>query len=200
MGNKANQFVASLGLDTEQVLGDIDSVPDDDLEPVSSIHADLMVDDTTSVPVVRSLPTESEVEAVLRDKFGFSDFRYGQQETIMHVLRGESVLTIIPTGAGKSLCYQLPTLFNKGATLVVSPLLSLMMDQLINLPHFLPGASINGQVGTRKVLDILQQVRTGNVRILFVAPEMLCTTRFIEYIHNHGIDISLACVDEVKPT
>ncbi len=90
--------------------------------------------------------TSSEhLRATLKAKFGHEEFREGQEETIRRVLQGKNTLVVIPTGSGKSLCYQLPALLLDRLTIVISPLLALMIDQLKNLPECLPGGCINSQ-------------------------------------------------------
>ena len=80
-----------------------------------------------------SLPTDSQARRILSEVFGYSSFRPGQEEVIANIIDGTSVLTVMPTGSGKSLCYQIPALVRAGLTLVVSPLVALMEDQVAAL-------------------------------------------------------------------
>jgi superfamily II DNA helicase RecQ len=89
--------------------------------------------------------TSEELREILKSKFGFENFREGQETTIKRILRGQSTLFITSTGSGKSLCYQLPTLLLNKVTLVISPLLALMNDQISHLPSFLSGGYLNSQ-------------------------------------------------------
>jgi ATP-dependent helicase YprA (DUF1998 family) len=89
--------------------------------------------------------TSDELREILKSKFGFENFREGQETTIRRILKGQSTLFITSTGSGKSLCYQLPTLLLNKVTLVISPLLALMNDQISHLPSFLLGGYLNSQ-------------------------------------------------------
>lgn len=132
---------------------------------------------------------------ILHDVFGFSSFREGQEEIVRAILRGEDVLAIMPTGAGKSLCYQLPTLAREGLTLVVSPLIALMRDQVAALRHFGIEAgslnSANDQAENRRVADV---VREGRMRLLYASPERLANTATTEWLARSGV--SLLAIDE----
>jgi ATP-dependent DNA helicase RecQ len=132
---------------------------------------------------------------ILHDVFGFSTFREGQEEIVRTVLGGEDVLAIMPTGAGKSLCYQLPTLARDGLTLVVSPLIALMRDQVAALRHFGIEAgslnSANDQAENRRVGDA---VREGRMRLLYASPERLANTATTEWLARSGVN--LLAIDE----
>ncbi|MBM6594747.1 DNA helicase RecQ [Microvirga pudoricolor] len=134
-------------------------------------------------------------QQILHDVFGFSTFREGQEEIIRAVLAGEDVLAVMPTGAGKSLCFQLPTLAREGLTLVVSPLIALMRDQVSALRHFGIEAgslnSANDQAENRRVADA---VRDGSMRLLYASPERLANTNTTEWLARSGV--SLLAIDE----
>jgi ATP-dependent DNA helicase RecQ len=132
---------------------------------------------------------------ILHDVFGFPSFREGQEEIVRAVLAGEDVLAVMPTGAGKSLCFQLPTLAREGLTLVVSPLIALMRDQVTALRHFGIEAgslnSANDQDENRRVVDA---VRDRRMRILYASPERLANTSTTEWLARSGVN--LLAIDE----
>src|SRR5438477_7802568 len=113
---------------------------------------------------------------ILRDIFGFDDFRPGQEEVMDSLLAGRGVLTVMPTGAGKSLCYQVPALVLGGLTLVVSPLVALMRDQVAALR--LAGVAadtINSSIDRDENVAVWRRVMAGETRLLYLAPERLMT-------------------------
>ncbi|MDQ6836540.1 MAG: DEAD/DEAH box helicase, partial [Actinomycetota bacterium] len=111
--------------------------------------------------------------ACLRSRFGFSAFRPGQAEAVAAALAERDSLVVMPTGSGKSLCYQLPALMRDDLTLVVSPLVSLMQDQVSALERVAPGrvAMVNAQTGSTANAAMLERARAGQLRLLYVAPE-----------------------------
>jgi ATP-dependent DNA helicase RecQ len=132
----------------------------------------------------------------LRELFGFEDFRPGQAEAVAAALSDRDALVVMPTGSGKSVCYQLPGLIRDDLTLVVSPLVSLMQDQVSALERVAPGrvALVNAQRGAGANAAALERVREGSVRLLYVAPERFGSPRFVEGIA--GVAIGLFVVDE----
>jgi ATP-dependent DNA helicase RecQ len=111
---------------------------------------------------------------VLREAFGFEVFRPLQQRVIGRVLEGLDTLVVLPTGGGKSLCYQLPALVFEGLTVVVSPLIALMQDQVCQLRALgLPAAFLNSTLAHREYVEVTRRVRQGNLKLLYVAPETL---------------------------
>lgn len=132
---------------------------------------------------------------LLRDVFGFDAFRPGQEEIVMAVAEGENVLAIMPTGGGKSLCYQLPALLRDGVTLVVSPLIALMRDQVRALQEagIAAGALTSGNTEeeTAAVHDALQE---GRLKLLYMAPERLASTGTVASLRRAGV--SMIAVDE----
>ncbi|OAT87031.1 RecQ family ATP-dependent DNA helicase [Desulfotomaculum copahuensis] len=136
------------------------------------------------------------LEDALRRYFNFSSFRPGQREVIRAVLGGEDVLAVMPTGGGKSLCYQLPALLLPGLTLVVSPLVALMKDQVDGLweKNLRQAAFVNSQLTPEEQRERLQAVEKGGIKLLYVAPERLRNRFFLERIGRTGID--LLVVDE----
>lgn len=117
--------------------------------------------------------------AVLRQTFGISGFRPGQKAAVNALLSGRDVLCILPTGAGKSLCWQLPAVMQRGLTVVVSPLIALMDDQVQSLRRRgVPAETLNSLMTAQERQDVVRQVRDGSVRILLVSPERLETQAF----------------------
>lgn len=132
---------------------------------------------------------------LLHSRFGFSDFREGQEEVIEAVMAGEDVLTIMPTGGGKSLCYQLPALALDGITLVVSPLIALMKDQVDGLRRrSIPAAFINSTLTLEEQRERIAAAWRGTVKLLYVAPERFRSRMFTEGLA--GVTVGLFAVDE----
>ncbi len=131
----------------------------------------------------------------LKKIFGFDDFRPGQEEIVAAVLSGDPVLAVMPTGSGKSLCYQLPALSGEGLTLVVSPLIALMRDQVGQMQALgLPAATLNSQTSEAEAGETWRQIRSGSLKLLFVSPERLAMEGMIEALLR--ANISRVAVDE----
>lgn len=134
-------------------------------------------------------------EEVLKQSFGYSNFREGQADIIDNILSGRDVLGVMPTGAGKSLCYQIPALMLKGITLVISPLISLMKDQVDALiENGIPAAFLNSTLNFEQMKQVLTNTRAGKYKLLYIAPERLDTAFFYDLAAQ--IQISLLIVDE----
>lgn len=132
---------------------------------------------------------------ILHDVFGFPSFREGQEEIVRAVLKGEDVLAVMPTGAGKSLCYQLPTLARQGLTVVVSPLIALMRDQVAALRHFgIEAGSLNSANDAEENRRVADAVREGRMRLLYASPERLANTGTTEWLARSGVN--LLAIDE----
>ena len=133
--------------------------------------------------------------SVLKKYFGHSSFRQGQEKLIDAILSGEDALGIMPTGGGKSLCYQVPAMLLSGVTLVISPLISLMKDQVEGLTQSgISAAYINSSLSAEEFRRIYQAARSGCYKLLYVAPERLDTEGFSALVQ--GLHISLVAVDE----
>lgn len=134
-------------------------------------------------------------EQVLKDNFGFTKFRKGQAEVISRVLAGQNVLAVMPTGGGKSLCYQIPALVNNGITVVVSPLISLMKDQVDSLrQNGINAAAINSTIPQEEVNPILRGAYEGRIKLIYVTPERL-NMDYFRYQLNF-LPIDLVAIDE----
>ena len=128
--------------------------------------------------------------SLLKSHFGFDRFLPLQEEIINNVLSGNDSLVLMPTGAGKSLCYQLPALCLDGYTLVVSPLIALMKDQVDALQvNGIPAAFVNSTLSPQENEDVLLQVSRGDLKILYAAPERLATPRFRKFLNAATPDL-----------
>lgn len=135
------------------------------------------------------------INQTLKQYFGYDSLRTGQEELINGILAGHDVLGIMPTGAGKSLCYQLPALMLKGITLVISPLISLMSDQVKALNQAgVHAVYINSSLTENQIRMAISYASQGRYKIIYVAPERLNTPRFLDFACN--ADISMLTVDE----
>ena len=139
--------------------------------------------------------TESDKHRLLRQVYGYDSFREGQEEIIDSILAGRDTLAILPTGAGKSLCYQLPAQMLPGVCLVISPLISLMKDQVNALTQAgISAAYLNSSLTERQFDAAIRRMEQGQYRIVYVAPERLHTQRFLKIATQ--IQISMIAVDE----
>lgn len=135
------------------------------------------------------------LETALQQHFGYSTFRPGQKEIIETILSGRDTLGVLPTGGGKSICYQLSAIVSPGLTVVISPLISLMKDQVDTLKQLgIPAAYINSTVSNQEFADTMDQLRRGTLKLLYVAPERLDSSSFTSFISQQTI--SLVAIDE----
>jgi ATP-dependent DNA helicase RecQ len=140
-------------------------------------------------------PALEAARALLRARFGYPDFRPAQVGALEAVLGGQDALIVLPTGGGKSLCYQVPALMRDGLTLVLSPLISLMKDQVEALERRgLPAAYINSTLSGGEVADRLAEVEAGRVRLLYLAPERVEGGRLLRRLQAVGV--AMLAVDE----
>ncbi|MFL5595209.1 MAG: RecQ family ATP-dependent DNA helicase [Gemmatimonadaceae bacterium] len=140
-------------------------------------------------------PTIQDARALLKKAFGYDKFRPGQEAAVAAVLAGRDTVVVLPTGGGKSLCFQVPALVMPGLTVVVSPLISLMKDQVDALTaRGLPAAFINSTLTSGQVSDRLARVDRGEIKLLYVAPERFDFGRTAERLRRAGV--SLLAIDE----
>ncbi len=147
------------------------------------------------MPKDSSRPTLDDARRALRTAFGYDQFRAGQEMAIESVLKGNDTLVVLPTGGGKSVCYQIPALILPGLTVVVSPLISLMKDQVDALEaRNLPAAFINSTLTSSQVADRLARAARGEVRLLYLAPERFDFGNVATRLRDIGV--SLLAIDE----
>jgi len=142
-----------------------------------------------------ALPANSPAHRILNDVFGYSSFRTGQEEVINNILDGISVLTVMPTGSGKSLCFQIPALVRVGLTVVVSPLVALMEDQVAALKlDGVAAETINSSRERETNVDTWRRVAAGAVRLLYISPERLMTDRMLAALQR--LQVVQIAIDE----
>lgn len=135
------------------------------------------------------------MEELLAKHFGFSTFHAGQREPIEAILNGSDTVVVMPTGAGKSICFQLPAMILDGITLVVSPLISLMKDQVDGLTERgLPATCLNSSLSTEEVTDRIADLRNGKTRLVYVAPERFRNKGFQNLLSN--LKVAMIAIDE----
>jgi len=137
----------------------------------------------------------TRARAELSRVFGYSDFRGDQAAIIAHVARGGDALVLMPTGGGKSLCYQIPALLGSGLTVVISPLIALMQNQVAQLVEFgVPAAALNSSVDAESAREIYFRIRRGTLKLLYVSPERLLLDGMLNFLGE--ISLSLIAIDE----
>ena len=135
--------------------------------------------------------------AVLKTTFGYDEFRPMQQEVIASVLSGRDTLAVMPTGGGKSLCYQIPALLFGGITLVVSPLISLMQDQVASLvENGVSAVFLNSSLEWGDYLDAVQRIKSGSAKLVYLSPEALAAERTQSILHDASVPVSCITIDE----
>ncbi len=138
---------------------------------------------------------KENLKQILKSNFGHSDFRLNQYEIIESVLNKQDTLAIMPTGGGKSVCYQVPALYLDGVTLVVSPLISLMQDQVIGLEqNGIKSCYLNSTLSSKERSDVEERIKSGEVKLLYLSPEGLMSSRTQLFLKN--ISLSLVAIDE----
>lgn len=142
-----------------------------------------------------SVSTFSDTDRALKKYFGYDSFRPGQREVIDTILAGKDVLAVMPTGSGKSICYQLPALMFRGITIVISPLISLMRDQVAALGAAgIRAAYINSTLNSKQCSLAMSNAACGMYKIIYVAPERLLSAQFCDFAEK--ADISFVAIDE----
>src|SRR3954451_5042542 len=140
-------------------------------------------------------PTLDEARAVLRARFGFYQFLPGQERAVTSVLAGRDTLVVLPTGGGKSVCYQVPAMVLPGLTVVVSPLISLMKDQVDALTaRGIPATFVNSTLTSGEVSERMSRVMRGEIKLLYLAPERFDLGTAAERLR--GVGVSLLAIDE----
>ena len=137
----------------------------------------------------------NRAKALLKNIYGYDDFRFGQERIVKGILKKRDTLGILPTGGGKSICYQVPALMFSGMTIVVSPLISLMKDQVDTLNQLgISSAYINSSLTKEDYAATMRRLRQNKIKLLYLAPERLVNERFVNFIR--GLNISFLAVDE----
>src|SRR6187549_2885984 len=150
---------------------------------------------TVSALVPKVTRELTKMKRTLRDVFNLDKLRPGQAEVMRSVLEGDHTLAIMPTGAGKSLCYQLPSLHLPGTTVVISPLISLMKDQVDKLEDAgLEAAQLNSALTTQEHEENLQQIKTEQSDFIFVTPERFTNQEFLSDLRKR--DVNFVVIDE----
>jgi ATP-dependent DNA helicase RecQ len=136
-----------------------------------------------------------KAKQLLKSHFGYDEFRPGQKSTLEYVFNGENTLCVMPTGGGKSLCYQVPALVFSGTTIVISPLISLMKDQVDTLQQLgIAATYINSSLTQNEINERMMLARNGEYKLLYISPERLDSGMFLKELGN--VDIPLIAVDE----
>ena len=140
-------------------------------------------------------PETGELQVYLQKHFGYHSFRPLQQQIIQHTLNGGDSVVLMPTGGGKSICYQLPAIISGGLTLVVSPLIALMKDQVESLrANGIAAACLNSSLSASESARVRAQLQRNELRLLYVSPERLFAGRFMDYLK--GLNVRLIAIDE----
>lgn len=149
----------------------------------------------TSTLLAEQSDTPVTPQRVLEEVFGYQTFRDGQQEVIEAAIEGKDSLVIMPTGGGKSLCYQIPALVRSGITLVISPLISLMKDQVDQLKaNGVAAECVNSTMNREELLSVYNRMHSGHLKLVYVSPERVLMRDFIERLEN--LPLSMIAVDE----
>ena len=149
------------------------------------------------VKIVNDAFVGDKPELLLKTIFGYDSFRPLQKEIIKNVLNGKDTLAVMPTGGGKSLCYQLPALIKEGITVVVSPLISLMQDQVRSLETVgIHSVFLNSSLSWEDYIAAVDEIKSNKVKIVYVSPEGLATARIREILSSPDIKVSCITIDE----
>ncbi|MBT8233760.1 MAG: DNA helicase RecQ [Saprospiraceae bacterium] len=136
-----------------------------------------------------------DIHQILKDTFGYTQFRDKQEQIINHVLDDKDALVIMPTGGGKSMCYQIPALVNPGLTVVISPLIALMNDQVSALRELdVEADALHSNIDSNFVSEIYNDIESGHLKMLYVSPEKILSENFLHFLKNQKI--SLFAIDE----
>jgi ATP-dependent DNA helicase RecQ len=141
------------------------------------------------------MSVDQKLHTLLKEKFGYSSFRFEQLNVIQSVVSGQDTLAIMPTGGGKSLCYQIPALYLDGAALVISPLISLMQDQVMNLNEYgIEACFLNSSLTPKEKSAVREKILSGQVKLIYVSPEGILSPGLTEFFEQ--VKISLIAIDE----
>ncbi len=136
-------------------------------------------------------------EEILKTVFGYDSFRPLQLDIIRNVLAGKDTLAIMPTGGGKSMCYQIPAIMFPGITIVVSPLISLMQDQVSSLQeNGVPAVYLNSSLQKEDYFETVKELKSGKIKLVYVSPEGLATDRMLSILHECAVPVNCITIDE----
>ena len=136
-------------------------------------------------------------EHILKSVFGYDSFRPLQREVIQNVLDGRDTVAVMPTGGGKSICYQIPALIMDGLTVVVSPLIALMQDQVSQLESLgIQAVFLNSAQESDDYFDTCRKIRSGKIKLLYVSPERLSSQRMQDLLHSENVNVDCITIDE----
>ncbi|MCZ6786794.1 MAG: DEAD/DEAH box helicase, partial [Planctomycetota bacterium] len=139
--------------------------------------------------------SRGDVYRVLRETFLHEEFRVGQADVVRSILRGRHTIAVLPTGGGKSLCYQLPGLLFPGTSLVISPLIALMRDQVLALrARGIAAASLHSNQSMEERRAVERALRAGELKLLYVSPERLGSPRFLDLLES--VQVAFVAIDE----
>ena len=147
---------------------------------------------------------DQKLHHILKEKFGFETFRFEQLNIINSVLDGNDTLAIMPTGGGKSLCYQIPALYLEGITLVISPLISLMHDQVMNLSEYgIEAVFLNSSLSYKESQKRKARILSGEIKIIYVSPEGILSPVLGEFFDQVNISliaiVFIICISLTSP-
>jgi ATP-dependent DNA helicase RecQ len=138
---------------------------------------------------------KKEAKKILKSVFGYSSFRDNQEEVIAAIISGKDVFTSMPTGGGKSLCYQIPGLLFEGLTVVISPLIALMKDQVDDaISRGIPAAFLNSSLKSDEISEIYSRLYRKEIKLLYLSPERLAVEGYVERLHN--LNVAFFAIDE----
>ncbi len=139
-----------------------------------------------------------DLQEALREYFGFNQFKDEQEAIIQTIMEGRDCLVIMPTGGGKSLCYQLPALMMEGTAIIISPLIALMKNQVDSIRGYSEGDVIahflNSSLGRKEIVQVKEDIASGATKLLYVAPETLTKEENLEFFSN--VNVSFIAIDE----
>lgn len=162
-----------------------------------STMKDLSVQQSFIFNTGKSYSSSSKPEQVLKEVFGYDSFRPLQKKVIQNVLDGRDTLAVLPTGGGKSLCYEIPALLLNGLTVVVSPLIALMQDQVTQLEAVgVPAVFLNSSLDWDSYKNACDRICSGEIRLLYVSPEGLNTERMQNLLHSTRVHVQCITIDE----
>ena len=138
---------------------------------------------------------QKQALSILKSIFGYDSFRGQQAAIIDHIVRGKDALVLMPTGGGKSICFQIPAMLKDGLAVVISPLIALMQDQVITLNELgIKAAALNSSLSAQQQRDIARDLMAGKIKFLYVAPERLVQERMLSFLQH--LPIALFAIDE----